>query len=641
MSDGRHSTSVSLQSSVGTTSAEELAEKYQKLFQEFSRIKAQHSVLKKAVIKEQATNAALQDECKTKERELRSSIQQLDLLTFHNQRLTKRIECLQDSGTARLNPSWLVGVGSSKKALEKSKVTLEVTSIELTRKIEENEKLHKELYEVNGVYAQHETDLKAKILDLEKKTGELQEELTRSHLASEEALNTIRQEKNELDNELVETREELRSTQNLIEQHEQKLKEGDDVLRNEIIALRETLSINLGLDENQNDQFSALKDKIDPESNELIESFRHLQSSAREYLNSLKEKSGSYELGLKVKNASQVWHRNLQKLAINLSNAQNRISELIAEKENLIKANENDSTKVESLEKEIIRLKEELENQKATADNLIGKGGSSSDDGLILNNEITTTTSRSTSRSTTGERFDIITKDDEEQNNSHQEQISSTSTTTTTTTQDNDRANVEELKRGSPISFEDFQESDDDDDNESGIFVYPVGAVKGTSFESSGQSTKELSLLPTVGTQTSVYRNGISLDPNIARSAKSEDAANREQLIKKHYESKIAQLQEMIQLSDSKSLRLYQSLKLMKEKLAESENAKLRTEQENLKFQHELSLLKEKIIEERDDKNTQINAMTEWIEQQNNKIKELETERTEYEAGGASQPHYG
>ncbi|CAG8496960.1 21050_t:CDS:10, partial [Dentiscutata erythropus] len=423
-------------SDVGATSAEELAEKYQKLFQEFSR----------------------------------------------------------------LNPSWLVGVGSSKKALEKSKVTLEVTK-----------KLHKELYEVNGVYAQHVADLKAKIADLEKKTGELQE-LTRSHQASEEALRTINQEKNELDNELVETREELRSTQNLIEQHEQKLKEGDDVLRNEIDALRETLSINLGLGENQNDQFNALKDKIDPESNELIESFRHLQSSAREYLNSLKENSGSYELGLKVKNASQVWHQNLQKLAINLSNAQ-------TEKEKLIKANENDSTKVETLEKEIIRLKEELENQKATANSLVGKSGA-------------------------------FTK------------------------------------------MEECFDNDDDPPLLSGIFVYPIGTVKSTNIESSGQSTKELSLLSTVGTQTSVFRNGISLDHNIGRSAKSEDAANREQLIKKHYEAKIAQLQEMIQLSDSKSLRLYQSLKLMKEKLTESENAKSRTEQENQKLQHEISIMK-------------------------------------------------
>ncbi|CAG8690655.1 16581_t:CDS:2, partial [Dentiscutata heterogama] len=207
MSDGRHSTS-SLQSSAGVTSAEELSEKYQKLFAEFSKMKAQHSVLKKAVIKEQKTISSLEDECKTKEQELRTSQQQLDLLTFHNQRLTKRIESLQDSTAARLSPGWLVG--SAKKELEKSKATLEATSIELNRKIEENEKLHNELLEVNNLYTQHVASLQSKISELEKKTEELQIELTRSHLASEEALSIIRQEKRDLDNELDQTRSELR-----------------------------------------------------------------------------------------------------------------------------------------------------------------------------------------------------------------------------------------------------------------------------------------------------------------------------------------------------------------------------------------------------------------------------------------------
>ncbi|CAG8718196.1 3440_t:CDS:10, partial [Gigaspora rosea] len=354
MSDGRHSTS-SLQSSAGVTSAEELSEKYQKLFAEFTRMKAQHSVLKKAVIKEQKTNNTLQDECKNKEQELRTSLQQLDLLTFHNQRLTKRIESLQDSSAARLSPGWLVG--SAKKELEKSKVTLEVTSIELNRKIEEN---------VNSLYTQHVNTLQSKISELERKTEGLQVELTRSHLASEEALSRIRQEKRDLDNELDKTRSELRKIKMLMEKNEQKLKEGDDVLQSEVIVLRDTLDIILGLSyESQIDQFNALREKIDNESNELIESFNQLQSNARDYLNSLKEKAdSSYELGLKVKKASLGWQQNLQKLVVKMASTQSQITELTAEKANLMKANESDSNKIKVLEDQISQLKEELDKQK-------------------------------------------------------------------------------------------------------------------------------------------------------------------------------------------------------------------------------------------------------------------------------------
>ncbi|KAF9167139.1 hypothetical protein BGX20_011685, partial [Mortierella sp. AD010] len=50
---------------------EELAEKYHKLFQDYTRIKAQHAVLKKAVLKEQTDNATIQAALKEKEQEVR------------------------------------------------------------------------------------------------------------------------------------------------------------------------------------------------------------------------------------------------------------------------------------------------------------------------------------------------------------------------------------------------------------------------------------------------------------------------------------------------------------------------------------------------------------------------------------------
>ncbi|CAJ0826881.1 2423_t:CDS:2 [Entrophospora sp. SA101] len=154
----------------GVTSAEELAEKYQKLFSEYSRIKAQQSILKKAVIKEQADNASLKEERRSKEQELRSSLEQLDLLTLHNQRLTRRIESLQDSSGSRISSGWFLG--SAKKELEQLKSNLEAATVELQRKIEENE-------------------------------------FMRSQHASEEAINVLGREKHELHNEVDKIRAEL------------------------------------------------------------------------------------------------------------------------------------------------------------------------------------------------------------------------------------------------------------------------------------------------------------------------------------------------------------------------------------------------------------------------------------------------
>ncbi|KAF0421502.1 protein phosphatase 1 regulatory subunit 21 [Gigaspora margarita] len=615
MSDGRHSTS-SLQSS-GVTSAEELSEKYQKLFSEFSRMKAQHSVLKKAVIKEQKTISSLQDECKTKEQELRTSLQQLDLLTFHNQRLTKRIESLQDSSAARLSPGWLVG--SAKKELEKSKVTLEATSIELNRKIEENEKLHKELYEVNSLYTQHVNTLQSKISELERKTEELQIELTRSHLASEEALSIIRQEKRDLDNELDQTRSELRKIKSLMEKNEQKLKEGDDVLQSEVIVLRDTLDITLGLSyESQIDQFNALREKIDNESNELIESFNQLQSNARDYLKSLKEKAdSSYELGLKVKNASLVWQQNLQKLVVKMASAQNRITELTAEKENLIKANESDSNKIKVLEDQISQLKEELDKQKVTYNGLATEMNQHQDgnniENAVSNNEVASSS--------------VVNGLNE---------ISSNGVNHHDTLANKDNSEVKE--NDTNITSQQLQEENDDDDDDNESFVYPNDSEKRESTELSDQPIKDtsrptaLTVMTTPITSSTTddidinaSRNGnsniLELERDIGRVTKSEsDARKREALIKNHYESKINQLTEQLQLSDSKSVRLFKATQIIQGKLAEADEGKLRAEQEKIRLQNELELLKDKMRDEQNNFKRQIDEMTGWIGKQQETI---------------------
>lgn len=98
----------------------------------------------------------------------------MDLLAFHNERLTKRIQAVQDS-EQKGNHFSLLG-GSVKKELEKSAQALDEANMDLERKIQENEKLHEELTERQFEFTESINTLLQQIQDLEKKVTELQDE---------------------------------------------------------------------------------------------------------------------------------------------------------------------------------------------------------------------------------------------------------------------------------------------------------------------------------------------------------------------------------------------------------------------------------------------------------------------------------
>lgn len=59
-------------------------------------MRAQVTVLRKAVVEEQTRNSELRDILKEREQSLRKAEQEMDSLTFRNQQLTKRVTVLQD-----------------------------------------------------------------------------------------------------------------------------------------------------------------------------------------------------------------------------------------------------------------------------------------------------------------------------------------------------------------------------------------------------------------------------------------------------------------------------------------------------------------------------------------------------------------
>uniref|UniRef100_A0A2R5L7F5 Protein phosphatase 1 regulatory subunit 21 n=1 Tax=Ornithodoros turicata TaxID=34597 RepID=A0A2R5L7F5_9ACAR len=112
-----------------------LSAKYQKLALEYSKIRAQAQVLKKAVSDEQARNADLKDALKEREQTIRKIEQEVESLNFCNHQLTKRVSFLQEE-LERDRAS------KNKKKHGTSPLNQGVIDCELQNRIQENEKLH-------------------------------------------------------------------------------------------------------------------------------------------------------------------------------------------------------------------------------------------------------------------------------------------------------------------------------------------------------------------------------------------------------------------------------------------------------------------------------------------------------------------
>ncbi|XP_030604420.1 protein phosphatase 1 regulatory subunit 21 [Archocentrus centrarchus] len=145
----------------------DLQAKYSKLAQEYSKLRAQNQVLKKAVVDEQANSASLKEQLKQRDQSLRKQEQEMDSLSFRNQQLAKRVELLQEELStceAKSKKGKSKGDSPSQHGLQ----TQSVFDEDLQKKIEENERLHIQFYEADEQHRKTETELRARLERLEK-----------------------------------------------------------------------------------------------------------------------------------------------------------------------------------------------------------------------------------------------------------------------------------------------------------------------------------------------------------------------------------------------------------------------------------------------------------------------------------------
>uniref|UniRef100_A0A2M4ARM5 Protein phosphatase 1 regulatory subunit 21 n=1 Tax=Anopheles triannulatus TaxID=58253 RepID=A0A2M4ARM5_9DIPT len=123
----------------------ENSNKYQKLATEYSKLRAQASVLKRAVLEEQNKNASLRESLRTREATLRKSEQEVDSLGFRNKQLERRVAALQENLEQELKKG---GGGKATKTKSPSNESITgsgsdggVIAEELQKKILENAQL--------------------------------------------------------------------------------------------------------------------------------------------------------------------------------------------------------------------------------------------------------------------------------------------------------------------------------------------------------------------------------------------------------------------------------------------------------------------------------------------------------------------
>ncbi|KAG2220457.1 hypothetical protein INT45_004199 [Circinella minor] len=593
------------------TSAEELAQKHQKLLQEYSRLKAQHTVLKKGLIKEQSTTTSLQGNVKEKEKELRKLQEQLDLLAFHNERLTKRIEAVRD-GEQKGSHFSLLG-GAVKKELEKSTQALDAANTDLAKKIDENERLHEELSENRHIYTEHVNGLHLQIKNFEKRIEVLEVERSTVQKDRRDQATGLKQEITTLKTEVNNLKKELADEQ------ESNIKQDDVELRSEIESLRGILLAKLG-DIEENDGSSEI-----PNLAQVIpacEALQVLEEQAKNYIYALREKTTlkglPHEIAAKLKISSETWSERTQALAQRVEESEARTKEILETKEKedvktteqmtaLEKTieqlrielnNQQDNERIIQLEQENTRLEEQIKKQANDLITVQQELDTAKATNEKLKNEVELITSKPTDDKETQANLSppIDTKQQDKKKDDDENFVYQST--------EKSQENIKETKE-----VEEEEEEEDDDD----VFVYrgedapeEKEVVPNSINENSEQILESKKSTNGEATQEEKQQeiNGIV-------KSESHESKAREAELEAYYESQMKQLTDKLQLADSKAVRFAKMVDTLKDRLAgeTEENHRLIGETERL--QKDLNKTKELLDTTEKSYQEQLREMTE------------------------------
>ncbi|XP_046859324.1 protein phosphatase 1 regulatory subunit 21-like [Xenia sp. Carnegie-2017] len=210
-----------------------LPEKYQKLATEFAKLRAQNAVLKKAVIEGQDTQRSQEEKLKHREQAIRKYEQELDSLQFRNDQLSKRVGILQDE----LDQTASAKNKTSSKIANSNPFVDGVAAEDLQMKIEENERLQRELFESSQKHKAVVLDLQEKLKSNEKISTNHQRIVDENNEKHKIIVQKLQEEKAMLEARLQKCLEELKTISIKSEKSEQQAQ----VFNKKLVEKYETL----------------------------------------------------------------------------------------------------------------------------------------------------------------------------------------------------------------------------------------------------------------------------------------------------------------------------------------------------------------------------------------------------------------
>ncbi|XP_069115065.1 protein phosphatase 1 regulatory subunit 21-like [Argopecten irradians] len=199
------------------------AAKYQKLASEYAKLKAQIPVLKKAYLDEQGTSNEYKEQVKVKDQALRKYEQEVDSLTFRNQQLSKRVLFLQEELDTIQASKKKKNKNADSGAATTAPTSPGVYSEELFSKIQENERLHKQVDDSNRKYQSRIQELESKLEFFERECSQHQQVLQSTLQKSKDQVDRLQQEKAMVEIKLQKLESDVSSYRSRAELSEEKL----------------------------------------------------------------------------------------------------------------------------------------------------------------------------------------------------------------------------------------------------------------------------------------------------------------------------------------------------------------------------------------------------------------------------------
>eukprot|EP00941_MAST-03F_sp_MAST-3F-sp1_P000352 g352.t1 len=222
------------------------------LQREYTKIKKQHSVLKRAVIREQEKGRDLNADLREKDNELKASLKEIDRLTETHERLTKRIIKLQEENESLKKDGgggWFGGVMSSvtgeSNALKQIQDEMSVLLEELQQKIGENEQCHMKIFEL-----QKTTRAAVESEEMQREAHAKREnELSHDIANKQQFISELADAKEKLQNDLDDAKEDAES---VAKKHAQQVEEMTQLnlqMTKEIVCIRHRVQERLPFDD--------------------------------------------------------------------------------------------------------------------------------------------------------------------------------------------------------------------------------------------------------------------------------------------------------------------------------------------------------------------------------------------------------